>query len=185
MKRKGNGKDQLTGGSEDVNPQYMTFSISMSAANTYTEQAIATPVPRNKVSGNNVTVMEILKVFFDLSEADANPAAGGSVITESVQLTTRSQANFNSATAAVFAFCQKQIRGAFTAAGSYGMQYYDPYVWDCTDGAGHGVIVATDNIYIGMTSAGFVALATCNVKLLYRMKDVTLPEYIGIVQSQQ
>lgn len=178
--------DALTGGSQDVNPQYYNLLNTMVAANTYREGAFPTPIPRSKVTGERVTVMEVLKVFFNMGEADANPTAGGSIVTITAQLSTASiPAGVNTDDPRVFAFAQKVVRGAFTAAGSYGMTSTEPYVFDLTDGAGHGVLVATDNIYFGLTSFGFTAAASANVKVLYRMKDVSLAEYIGIVQSQQ
>ena len=64
----------------------------------------------------------------------------------------------------------------------------NPVIRDITDGAGHGVLVATDSIYItGYVPASWYLNGTNTVfaKLLYRWKDVSLAEYIGIVQSQQ
>lgn len=178
--------DQLTGGSGDVSPQYFTLPANtLSAANTFTEGAIPTPVPRNKVQGDRVTVMEVLKVYFNNPEPDNNPAAGGSVVTATAQLSTSSTAGTSFGNVKVFAFCEKIVRGAFTAAGSYGCEVVDPYVWDCSDAAGHGILVATDNIYFGCNTVGFTATATFTARILYRMKSITLAEYIGIVQSQQ
>jgi len=186
MSKRSRGADVLTGGSKDVNPQYYNLLNTMVAANTFREGAFPTPIPRSKVTGERVTVMEVLKVFFNMGEADANPAAGGSVISITAQLSTASiAAGINTDDPRVFAFCQKVVRGAFTAAGSYGMTSSEPYVYDLTDGAGHGVLVATDNIFFGINSSGYTAASSANVKILYRMKDVSLAEYIGIVQSQQ
>lgn len=56
---------------------------------------------------------------------------------------------------------------------------------DLTDGAGHGIIVATDNIYVTLFSAGTGVAAEVDVKIMYRFKNVALAEYIGVVQSQQ
>lgn len=63
---------------------------------------------------------------------------------------------------------------------------------DLTDGAGHGVLIATDNIYFTLYSTcSATGTATTSVQanatlaLLYRFKRVNLQEYIGIVQSQQ
>lgn len=65
-------------------------------------------------------------------------------------------------------------------------------IHDLTDGAGHGLLVATDNIWLShaltvncpgiafQTGSGQV---TCEI--IYRMKKITLAEYVGIVQSQQ
>lgn len=67
-----------------------------------------------------------------------------------------------------------------------------PIIHDLTDGAGHGILIATDNVFLGAqqnialytTPAGnYSTTVFCN--LLYRFKEVSLQEYIGIVQSQQ
>lgn len=186
MSKRARNSDLLTGGSGDVSPQYFALPVNtLTAANTYTEGAIPTPVPRNKVQGERVTVMELLKVIFNNPEPDNNPAAGGSLITATAQLSTRTQTGLNVNNVAILAFHEKVVRGAFTAAGSYAAEILDPYVFDCTDGAGHGILVATDNIYFGCNTAGFTAAAAFGCRLLYRMKNISLPEYIGIVQSQQ
>lgn len=71
----------------------------------------------------------------------------------------------------------------------------EPVNWhDLTDGAGHGVLVATDNIFLTLQTAATVVGASATITaatgfgecaILYRFKEVGLAEYIGIVQSQQ
>ena len=64
----------------------------------------------------------------------------------------------------------------------------NPTLRDLTDGAGHGILVATDSIFLtGYVPSNWYTNGTNTVfvKLLYRWKDVSLAEYIGIVQSQQ
>jgi len=57
---------------------------------------------------------------------------------------------------------------------------------DLTDGAGHGMILATDNFYLlwrggsGSGNAGFISAV-----LVYRWKNIGLQEYLGVVQEQQ
>lgn len=60
----------------------------------------------------------------------------------------------------------------------------EPFVQDLTDGAGHGLLIATDNLYLGVDSeaTGFAQSVQC--KILYRWKNVSETEYVGIVQSQ-
>jgi hypothetical protein len=55
------------------------------------------------------------------------------------------------------------------------------------DGSGHGILVATDQIFLHVAFSGIVNSAANQVqgRILYRWKDVSLEEYIGIVQSQQ
>lgn len=62
---------------------------------------------------------------------------------------------------------------------------------DLTDGAGHGVLIATDNVWLtaflngAVPDIGTTAALNVYADLLYRFKKVTLQEYVGIVQSQQ
>lgn len=62
---------------------------------------------------------------------------------------------------------------------------FEPIEYDLTDGAGHGILVATDNVFGQIVAAGTSVANTVRVKLMYRMKNVSLAEYVGIVQSQQ
>jgi hypothetical protein len=65
-------------------------------------------------------------------------------------------------------------------------------IHDLTDGAGHGILVATDNIWLTgqliVAAPGGISVIASGVvfcDIFYRFKKVTLQEYIGIVQSQQ
>lgn len=176
----------LTGGSGDVSPQYYnTGVLSMSAPNTFTQLALALPINRLQTRDGKVTVMEFLKVYWNPSEPDANPPAGGGVVGISGALSTSSTTSNDPSNPKTVAWMEKQVRGSFTAAGTYGTVYYEPVVWDFTDGAGHGVLVATDTLYMAVSSIGFIGAGSISAKILYRFKDVSLEEYIGIVQSQQ
>ena len=180
------GGDALTGGTGDVSPQWLTFnSLLLSAANTYTETTINLPITRLPVPKGKAMVLELLKARFQFPQVDLNPTAGGSLISIFGQINPTSQAAIGLGNPQTFAQSSLILRGAFTAAGSYESVYRGDVECDCTDGAGHGVLVATDNLFFGANTAGFNAAATFNCKLLYRFKIVKLEEYIGIVQSQQ
>lgn len=78
--------------------------------------------------------------------------------------------------------------GFFSNGGSHQQQH--PVIHDLTDGAGHGILVATDSIFFGVLNpagygAGGANSLGAEANLLYRWKDVSIEEYIGIVQSQQ
>lgn len=182
MKRR--GKDALTGGTKDVSPQLLTASLTMTAANTFTSGSIVMPQNKFQSAKDTAIVVECLKIFFNLAEADANPAAAGSVLVASATLSTRQLTAILPGDSTVFGFCDKNIRGAFTAAGTYGTAYFDPYCMDVTDGDGHGVLIATDQIFLAMNTIGYTAAGGVVMKMLYRFKEISLPEYIGIVQSQ-
>lgn len=59
-----------------------------------------------------------------------------------------------------------------------------PFVNDLTDGAGHGILIATDQLFLQIASNSTTIANEVAFKILYRWKNVPLSEYIGIVQSQ-
>ena len=185
MKR-GRGDGTLTGGTHDVNPQWMVFNSNVqSAPNTFTEGVLNTPISRFPQGKGKSVVLEVLKVQFLMASVDTNPAAGGTIITRSAQVTTSSQTGLIPSGTEVTAFYQDAYRGAFTAAGSYESAMSSTPMIDLTDGAGHGMLVATDQVYFGVNTTGYANAGSFACRMLYRFKLVTLEEYIGIVQSQQ
>lgn len=187
MKR-GRGSDTLTGGTKDVNPQWLTLtSLSQTVANTFVQQATNLPISRLPTRSGRAMVMEVLKVWFDFPA----PLTGGFSPTGQTTviyavLSTSPVGTVDSSDATVFAYADQDFRGAFTAGGSYAMAFQSaPVQLDLTDGAGHGILIATDSIYLSLSSLNASAIAGLGCKILYRWKEVSLEEYIGIVQSQQ
>lgn len=175
----------LTGGTGDVNPQFLSLELTLSAANTLTNQSVVLPISKFQQKGNKAVVIEILKVFWNSPLVDANNAAGGNNITQTAHLSTALLGTAAPNSPFVFAYFDKQDRGAFTAAGTYQTTHDDPVVYDCSDGAGHGILVATDRIFFQAVTTGHAAAVTFGAKIMYRFKEINLPEYIGIVQGQQ
>ena len=187
MKRK--ATDTLTGGTKDVNPQFLNFEVTTSAANTFTEVTLGTPIVRvgTGPANSRSVIMEILKVFVEFPELDLDAAAATNrVEILTIATTTQGTTQFRLGNPRCLVRAVHSVRNAFTAAGTGMLDVQnDPVVIDLTDGDGHGVLVATDNIFIGFNTAGFTAVALTSGKILYRFKEVELVEYIGIVQSQQ
>lgn len=174
MKR---SRDSLTGGTRDVSPQFYTFTASQSAADTTTTTQI--PIPVEKLSSStNPTIIEVLKMFFWL---DNNVVEADNEIQIYVSTKSSGTTNTNYSDATVFAGYQRQW--FITTSG--GALVTQPVIQDLTDGAGHGVLIGTDNIYVQIRSGSTSLANTVRIKMLYRFKRVGLAEYIGIVQSQQ
>lgn len=175
----------LTGGSGDVNPQFMNLTATQSAADTYTQVTFPIPIQRLQNSGR-AQVMEILKIFAESSALTA-VAAGATNHRISVQMTTKSfAAEVTLSEPTCFFRYQKDNINAFTAAGTGGLyQEFEPNIQDLTDGAGHGMLVASDNIFLAVSSLATGSANRVDIKILYRWKDVSIQEYVGIVQSQQ
>lgn len=177
MKRgRGGGSESLTGGTADVNPQWMKIKVTQSGADTTTTQAQALPIIRAR-EGVTPTIIEVLKVGF---EPTSYPEVDSTI---QLILTTK---NFSTTTVAKdepSAVAYIDFAYKLTTSGEYAA--YGPIFVDCTDGAGHGVLVATDNIYFQASSAGTSASNVGICWILYRFKRVGTLEYVGIVQSQQ
>ena len=178
--------DGLTGGTGDVSPQWMSFAAVQSAADVATTTTQAVPVQRQNNRGK-AQVMEALKVIFELPTFPATASAVEATDAHAIFLSTTSFG----ATATVwseprvFAGWTRINQGAFTAAGTYQNAYDNTKEQDLTDGAGHGILIATDNIFAQANSTLTGLVNTFRIKLLYRWKNISLAEYIGIVQSQQ
>lgn len=174
MKRSFGG---LTGGTGDVNPQWLAIRVTESAADTTTTQAQSIPIQRLQDRAHKAQVMEVLKVVFT---SNTFPEVDAGV---TMFLTTR---NFGTTAVAtnepsIIAFYQTAVR--LTTSGQYFAQA--PYIWDVTDGAGHGLLVATDQVFFQIQSATTGVAVVGDCRILYRWKNVSIEEYVGIVQSQQ
>lgn len=188
MKRARTSSGDLTGGTGDVNPQLLSDSITQSAADTTTTQQAVLPIQR--ISANapqQAIVMEVLKIYVQMPSFGAIAAVAETTDTMNLVFSTRNTGTTNQSLSdpAVFAVIRTVRQGAFTAAGTYGYQEWPIQVVDLTDGAGHGILIATDSIFIQAVSAGTGNANLMQWKILYRWKRVSLAEYIGIVQSQQ
>ena len=189
MAKRGARADTLTGGTRDVNPQFMSLGCTMAVANTTQVFAFGVPIQRiNPARPQKAITMEILKVMW---QAPALGPIGAAA--ETAQSVQSYIATSDPGVTAVTTLANphvvdgffKEREGAFTAAGTYASTDDSVEVHDLTDGSGHGVLIATDNIYIQVASTALAAVKTVNLKILYRWKEVELVEYIGIVQSQQ
>lgn len=179
MKRRAGAAAAVTGGSGDLKPQLWTLTGTQTGVDTSTTLNFATPVPRGVTTGR-YTVMEVLKVFAYMSistpaEADALVFAGlatsdpGSASTGMVSQPT--------------CFAGVMQRRLITTSGV--MAWDSPIVMDLMDGFGNGVLVATDRIFMRLVSSGTGVANPMTIKLLYRLVDIDIAEYVGIVQSQQ
>lgn len=179
--------DRLTGGTKDVNPQYFNGSVALTTTDTAREVEFQLPVTRLPAT-NRVTITEILKIWVDfgIPQEDAGATEDWHSIT--VTFTTATQGN-NLASFSdgnTIAKLKWSMVRAFTAAQGIAADSESVKSVDLTDGAGHGLLVATDKLYCQVSSALQTPdLAEVKFKIMYRFKTVGMREYVGIVQSQQ
>lgn len=188
MKRSRDGS--LTGGTGDVNPQWFT-TATQAIGSTYADTG--TTIPRERLPyGSRSQVMEILKVQLIFSSTTTFTQTAATAESARIYLTTSSfgatEPTTSQQAGKVIAIKRIDLLSVAAApAASFQMiGLYD--MIDLTDSAGHGLLVATDQVFTGMiqTSAA-IPFAAGGVawRIMYRWKNVGLQEYIGIVQSQQ
>lgn len=188
-KRSYGSANSLTGGSGDVNPQWF-FVGSHDPDTTYAESTASIPIQRLR-DGNKSQVMEILKVEFSGGAATTMATSTTLNTTLNAYLTTQSFATTEptsvSHTGKILADMHLYVSAIATGVNNSTRMFKLPFTVDLTDGAGHGLLVGSDNLFFGSiqtgSSAPFVGFLTCRV--LYRWKNVSIAEYVGIVQSQQ
>lgn len=182
-------RDTLTGGTKDVNPQWYKGYVTLSAADTISEANFQLPITRIPTA-NKVTIIEVLKVQVEFpSHLNTAAAATQGTYEQQVNFSTTSLGTAAMATIDnrnVFAKLSRWMQKAFTAAGSYAVSDEPIKTLDLTDGAGHGLLIASDKLYVQADSTLETAdIDSFKFALLYRFKTVGMREYVGIVQSQQ
>jgi len=174
-------KRALTGGTGDVNPQYTSILVNESAASTFTQGTMPIPVLRGGFNGNGnngrkYQVIELLKVIWSMSVGDG--ATGSS---RTAVLTTSSQ------TAAVSwedpdVVDRIQDSIVITTSGLYAP--HRPEIHDFTDGAGHGLIIATENLFVGLVGTSQTNALNVRCRILYRFKNISVNEFVGLAIQQ-
>jgi len=201
MKRSRTTTDTLTGGTKDVNPQLLICQeFSLETANQFREVRVALPIVRLPARGTKAIVMEILKIYWilpsygnDFTAPDNTPFPDGSIVQVQMQIATASQQGMNPGNPAVIGYISRKYKGNHGKVATedapneaYCTVFHNPIVHDYTDGAGHGVLIATDAIFIGADTSEFRANSpSFNCRVLYRWNEVGLTEFLGMVTHQQ
>lgn len=178
-----------TGGTGDVKPQFLTLSTGgAAAADDYVVEQVALPVPRFGTMKTKATIMEILSVDWYLNIADiadvgkTNWAFLSTATSRSDgDTSTLATADLDITDPLVMFFALAHLSS--TAAGTFRQEM--PIHIDGTDNNGNGILIATDRIFIVGGNVGGTALGNYTAKVKYRLVNVGITEYVGIVQSQQ
>ena len=180
----------LTGGSGDVNPQFLSALVWTEDAGGFKNTVINIPFSRLPQS-RGAMVFEILKIFIDPPSLPMYTTEILKVTTQFIRIYTgppeTTLYDIKLGTPRVIMSCTEAYSGGSTTTGpGFAHVHTHPYKYDLTDGNGHGVLIATDTINVCVQIVGDIAIAhEFGFKILYRLKNVGLAEYIGIVQSQQ
>ncbi len=189
MKRARTSGGSVTGGTGDIKPQIFTVNSGLAGAvDDYTIFQHILPVPRFGTMKTKATVMELLKVDWYLSPAtlsDTQITTWGFLTTSTnrvsgeTALITDLRDDLNDPK--VFALAVHSTTITTSGLTSITM----PISIDLTDNNGNGMLIATDRIVVVQAGINQAAVGDCIAKILYRLVNVGITEYVGIVQSQQ
>jgi hypothetical protein len=184
MKRSRGGGSQ-TGGTGDVKPQILTITGDTIATDDYGVTQFILPVPRFGTSKAKSTITEMLWIEYyfvgNVADTQYHYWAFLTPQTARTDAETADQASLVVDIANINNFGFRLMSQVLTTSGVTTLNM--PLRYDFTDGNGNGLLYAGDRCtLVGANISGPSAIIA---KLCYRMVDVGLEEYIGLVQSLQ
>lgn len=181
-RRSTTSSDTLTGGTKDVNPQWFKGYITESGADTCTEKEFQLPITRIPTA-SKVTIIEVLKIRATNKTDNVVPEIATAIQDIMIAFSTASHGTtpVKPDTGDVFGYLRQSTLALTSGIGTYNGVMEQ----DLTDGAGHGILIATDKMYVQLDSLATTKTLSFSIEMLYRFKTVGMREYVGIVQSQQ
>lgn len=169
----------------DIYPQTMSWNVTQASADAFVTQLIQTPISRLPKKGNLITVMELLYMDVVITNTNAQTPTYVDATSDNFQwgiVTGAAPSSFPYfSQPSMLAY--KALTHLLTTSGTFQFQY--PQRYEFEDGSGRGILLATDAFTFVADTNGTGVVNRFDCKLLYRFVDVSVEEYVGIVQSQQ
>ena len=173
---------------QDVFPQTLTVGTGNGSANDYNVVQFALPISRLGGSASRAAVLEIIRVDYYLGIRDIEDLAGNTFLAYLTPSPTHQGADTATLTS-IEDDCKSTINIApvlrsFQTTTSGASTLEMPLSYDLTDGAGNGFLVASDQLTLVSANVGGTTASSTVVKVWYRLVNVGMIEYVGILQSQ-
>jgi len=163
----------------DKFPNFMSGQITLSAANTFTTQQVFTPIPRLKTSGNKATVMELL--WIDLQWDGTDLIDVGDVVSGSMNTGVPPTATTDLSDPRTLVVSRWEM--GLTTSGASLFKQPERHEMQSLDG--YGTLLASDSFHVAATSVTQAAAVILNWRIYYRFVEITVAEFVGLVQSTQ
>lgn len=177
----------VTGGTGDIKPQILTATTPIpGGADDYSSVEVLVPRMIIQTTGQ-ANVMEVLKVWFYIGIrdfADTTKTSGAFLNTRQTRITSEATniSEVMSDVANPSTFASVYYQSVITTSGN--TRIVNPFVVDLTDNNGNGILIATDRFFFTSFDVSGTTAQEATVKILYRMVNIDIYEYVGIVQSQ-
>lgn len=160
----------------DQHPQFLHGYVEESAANTYTQTEISTPVVIT--SAGKAIVMEILKLFVQIESPEPLVNSNGQV---EVQITKNSESAMLGNSSARTIFFQKLRQQHLTAAAAVSSNWQEMVIFDYQSADGFGYLYGKSTMYLSIKGTSQTSVKDVRLKILYRLLEVSAEELIGII----
>lgn len=168
----------------DKFPNYVTFKLNVSSTPTadYQTVSLQMPIPRVQTKGK-ATIMELLWVegrtitFYNAGDQTYN--------TLSIYSGTPATTDVNYDEPSCIAQKSYALDSPTFAPVNTSLYYSDQWKVDLQSNDGYGFLFAGDKLNLTLTSQNSSAQTTIVGRIYYRFVDVSIQEYVGIVQSFQ
>jgi hypothetical protein len=161
----------------DKYPQFMTLGTLMSAANTLTFGRVSV----------GVSIFDYAAFLLNRIEYYFNPATLQELVGDSDSLSaaiTGSDgiADLNLTRPEVYDNFQLCVNIGDILITTMNGMYAQPWIHDFTNMPGGGILVPAQDIYLGMTSSGFVTAGQAAARVYYQVVPLKAEDYIELAQ---
>jgi hypothetical protein len=168
----------------DLYPNFMTWSVTETAADAFSVQNIFTPIPRLQQRGNKAIVMELLELLVWVWATPYTISATFDAQFDSFSFECGTGAApaalINPSAGNVFAMMH---RGNNFVTSGMAIQEF-PLRYSLVNNDGRGYLLGTDSFWCGIDSTATGVALEFDFKMMYRFVEVDITEFIGLVQSQ-
>jgi len=177
--KEGCGQEYLTGGTRDVNPQIWRAQMEVDENLTQNKFPTGTMI----LPGNEgAYVMEALRVIWefegtiDIQAAEVQHGFEASLATEQPIGGTGTWGS-NSFLFSKMSYSVYNASGTGEAVAAFVPNIFE---YDLTDGAGHGVLLASNEIWMSTDFADILTPINVSAAILFRWKKISMADFVGL-----
>ncbi len=164
----------------DVYPNYISGSLTLSAANTFTTLQVELPINRlGRTTGNRAQMMEFLWVEVDANTVDFAAEADRISFTVSLGPVPTSVPTISSGDTVT------AIRVTKRLATNGATLFNNHFVRNLQSREGFGFLVATEHFHVSGNTTGMAGATVFDFRIYYRFVTIPIAEFLGMLQSQQ
>lgn len=163
---------------KDVYPQFLNAKVTETGVNTFSKTEVPLPTIQS-LSNGRAQVVELLKIIFEIDQPDTVAGAVTQTWFEISKKDATGWLNLNDSNVIV---SFKSKTRDITSVGFSEIPVLTQ-VMDLMDGSGKGYLIGTQKLFLFIQSFNNTSAKTAYIKFMYRIREVSASELIGIIQE--